>query len=857
MKSTCLSFRFLALTSVLSLFCLTATPSWAQTTTLISASSGGVPSNGFSEEATISPDGGFVVFHSRATNLVPNDTNGLDDDFIRDRVNGITERVSIASDGTEANGVSAEPRVSDGGHFIVFNSMATNLVAGDTNGNMDIFLRDRLAGTTQRVSLATGGVQANGYSGQADISADGRFVYFISSANNLVAGDTNGAFDVFVHDRTTGITNRVSVSTTGIQGNGLSRGDSISDDGRFASFRSEASNLVSGDGNGVSDAFVHDNVTGVTERVSVASDGSEANGYSGAGEMSADGRYVAFSSLAGNLVPDDTNGTWDCFVRDRLTGTTTRASVAADGGQSNGPNNFCGNIGPDGHTITFASDASNLVSGATTHVSQAYVRDTLANTTELVSVATDGQTANAASGGGGASADGRFILFQSNATNLYANDTNNSTDIFVRDRSTKPVANAGLDQAVNEGTNVALDGNGSSDSSNAAITYHWTQTGGPPVVLVEPTSPAPTFRSPFVATSQTLTFELTVTNALGNSSSDFVDISVIQYNDPPVAEAGPDGTVKEGAARMLDGSASYDPSGELIVDYQWGQVAGPAVTLNNSTTATPTFVAPVGTIGQAVTFALVVSDGKEPSDADTVTINIVENSPPTATAGADQTKDEGNAVTLDGTASRDPDIGDTISYSWQQAGGPAVTLTNSTSAAPHFTAPAVSSATTFTFALTVTDNDPITPKSNTDLVAINVRDSNAPPSCNLAVSSATKLWPPDHKMEAVSINGVSDTDTTYNNVILTITGVTQDEPINGTGDGDSSPDAMIANSNPRESVMIRRERAGNDDGRVYTVGFTASDGFESCNGTAKVTVPRSRNGTNAVDSGQTVNSTQP
>ncbi len=400
----------------------------------MSASSGGVPSNGFSEEATISPDGGFVVFHSRATNLVPNDTNGLDDDFIRDRVNGTTERVSIASDGTEANGVSAEPRVSDGGHFVVFNSAATNLVAGDTNGNMDIFLRDRLAGTTERVSLATGGAQANGYSGQADISADGRYVYFISDSNNLAVGDTNGAFEVFVRDRTTGITNRVSVSTAGVQGNGLSRGISISDDGRFASFRSEASNLVSGDGNGVSDAFVHDNVTGVTERVSVANGGSEANGYSGAGSVSADGRYVAFSSLASNLVPGDTNGNWDCFVRDRLSGTTTRASIAASGSQSNGPNNFCGDIGPNGHTIVFSSDASNLVSGPAGPGSQVYVRDTLANTTELVSLATDGQTANAASGGGGASTNGRFIVFQSNATNLYVSDANNNTDIFVRDR---------------------------------------------------------------------------------------------------------------------------------------------------------------------------------------------------------------------------------------------------------------------------------------------------------------------------------------------------------------------------------------------------------------------------------------
>jgi len=198
---------------------------------------------------------------------------------------------------------------------VVFTSGATNLVVSDTHGSDDAFVR--VSGTTTRVSVSSSGQQANDFSGYfSSISADGRYVAFNSSATNLVPGDTNDAFDVFVRDRVSGTTTRVSVSSSGQQGNTESRYPSISADGRHLMFRSGASNLVSGDTNGVRDVFVRDRVSGSTIRASVSSSGQQGNSDSFGGSISADGRHVAFYSDASNLVPGDTNSRYDVFVRD-------------------------------------------------------------------------------------------------------------------------------------------------------------------------------------------------------------------------------------------------------------------------------------------------------------------------------------------------------------------------------------------------------------------------------------------------------------------------------------------------------------------------------------------------------------
>src|SRR5437016_5587381 len=239
-----------------------------------------------------------------------------------------TERVSVTSGGTEGNGASLGSALSADGRFVAFDSAATDLVAGDTNGVSDVFVHDRQTGTTERVSVASDGTQGNGKSGLLSfafppaLSGDGRFVAFVSFATNLVAGDTNGATDVFVHDRQASTTERVSVAFYGTQGNDASSSPALSGAGRFVSCPSAATNLVAGDTNGATDVFVHDRQTGTTERVSVASGGTQGNGISAAPALSADGRFVAFHSTATNLVAGDTNGANDVFVHDRQASTT-------------------------------------------------------------------------------------------------------------------------------------------------------------------------------------------------------------------------------------------------------------------------------------------------------------------------------------------------------------------------------------------------------------------------------------------------------------------------------------------------------------------------------------------------------
>jgi Periplasmic component of the Tol biopolymer transport system len=327
---------------------------------------------------SISADGRYVAFVSAATNLVSGDTNNFQDIFVHDRQTGQTTRVSVASDGTQANGHSYAPSISADGRYVAFASLASNLVSGDTNGAWDVFVHDRQTGETTRVSVASDGTQAIGFffGSSPSISADGRYVAFDSWATNLVSGDTNDKPDVFVHDRQTGQTTRVSVSSDGTQANNGANYPSISADGRYVAFESSSTNLVSGDTNSVTDIFVHDRQTGQTTRVSVSSDGTQANGgpgWSGKNSsISADGRYVAFHSYADNLVSGDTNSATDIFVHDRQTGVTTRVSIASDGTQANGFSSSP-SISADGRYVAFMSGATNLVSGDTNNARDVFV----------------------------------------------------------------------------------------------------------------------------------------------------------------------------------------------------------------------------------------------------------------------------------------------------------------------------------------------------------------------------------------------------------------------------------------------------------------------------------------------------
>ena len=370
----------------------------------VSVGPGGAQANGGSFFPDITPDGRFVAFGSGASNLVAGDDNedptsptaSIEavgrDVFVHDRQTGVTERVSVASDGTQGRcfaaatgepapcpgGVAlADVSISADGRFVAFAGRAENLVPGDTNNQPDVFVRDRQTGQTTRVSVSSSGAQATGgESIDPSITADGRFVAFRSNAANLVPGDTNGVRDIFVHDRQTGTTTRVSVASDGTQatGGGGSVQPAISNDGRYVTFASGSTNLVPGDANGASDVFVHDRQTGETTRVSVATGGGEADGASAAPSVAANGRFVAFDSIAPDLVPGDTNGGSDVFVHDRQTGQTTRASLNFDGSQAIG-GSFFPALSFDGRYVAFGSESATLVPGDTNSAPDVFVHD--------------------------------------------------------------------------------------------------------------------------------------------------------------------------------------------------------------------------------------------------------------------------------------------------------------------------------------------------------------------------------------------------------------------------------------------------------------------------------------------------
>jgi hypothetical protein len=351
------------------------------TTELVSGDDSGNPSNFASYGPSMSADGRYVVFTSQSTNLVADDDTKAEPDgfvapdaFVHDRDTGTTERVSVDGSGTGANGWSYGTFVSDDGRYVAFYSTGSNLVQGDTNGTFDAFVRDRELKTTERVSVDGSGTGANSSSYSPSMSADGRYVAFDSYASNLVEGDTNGHPDVFVRDRELKTTEWVSMGGSGAQGDYYSWNARISADGRYVAFDSGSSNLVAGDSNDTGDVFVHDRDTGTTERVSVPRCGPQGNGDSQGSYISADGRYVTFTSSASNLVGGDTNGVYDSFVRDRDTGTTERVSVDGSGVQGNG-DSYGTSISSDGRYVAFDSGSSNLVGGDTNGVFDVFVHE--------------------------------------------------------------------------------------------------------------------------------------------------------------------------------------------------------------------------------------------------------------------------------------------------------------------------------------------------------------------------------------------------------------------------------------------------------------------------------------------------
>ncbi len=402
------------------------------------------------------------------------------------QVPSATGRVSVRSNGAEAHGNSFVQDISANGRYVVFSSSAPDLVPGDNNGDSDVFVRDRAAGTTERVSVSSAEQEGHGIAGEAAISDDGRFVAFASTAEDLVPLDDNTMTDVFLRDRQQGTTGRISGGVGPGQSNGDSSSPAVSGDGTVVVFESDAANLVGGDGNAVADIFRYDIATFATERVSISTTETEAHGASREPAVSANGTVVAFQSDATDLIgANDTNGQRDVYARRDATGDTIRISVGAGGLQAVGGGSFVPSISADGTRFAFESDAENIVPNDGNGTRDVFFRVPAAGHTELVSVNPAATAADGFSGAASIQADGTRVAFDSEATDLVANDTNGAVqDVFIRDLvadqtqlvSRRPgvvvggatagpfMAANGIVAMASEATNlVAGDGNGSID----------------------------------------------------------------------------------------------------------------------------------------------------------------------------------------------------------------------------------------------------------------------------------------------------------------------------------------------------------------------------------------------------------
>ena len=419
---------------------LTGSSAAAQTglTSAASISSQGQPGDRDSRYPDVSANGRVVAFCGESSTLVPGDTNGLDDVFVRDRVSGTTARISVSTQGAQANARCRYPALSADGRHVSFVSLASTLTPGvPAKGTVNVFLHDRAAGTTVLLSANAAGQSGDAYSTFARISADGAYVVFLSAATNLIPGDGDAVVDIYLRDVVAGTLELVSVSSGGQKANGACHHPDISADGRWLAYSSLATNLVPGDSNGVEDVFVHDRQTGTTLRVSVATGGGQASDTSVKPGLSADGRYVAFTSSAPDLVAGDTNGVADVFVHDLQTGTTRRVSVSTAGAEGDGDCGYAA-ISNTGRYVAFESLASNLVPGDSNGVEDVFRHDLVTGETILLSQSSLGAAGDGASFWPRLSGDGSVAVLESAATTLFSGDLNQVADAVVRDLSLCP-----------------------------------------------------------------------------------------------------------------------------------------------------------------------------------------------------------------------------------------------------------------------------------------------------------------------------------------------------------------------------------------------------------------------------------
>jgi len=399
----------------------------------VNLNSAGVQANGTSDACALSADGRFVAYASVATNLAAGNPIGIRDVFLFDAQTRTTQLVSQSLTGDPGNGPSGTTiDVSANGRFVAFDSWAHDLVLGDTNAQVDVFVRDMLTGTTEMVSVDSTGTQGNTASSSVALSNDGRFVVFASWADNLIATDMNDQQDIFLHDRMTGTTRRVTETLFGVGGEGTSHSPTISSDGRYIAYSSRANNLVAEPLSIYHYIFVHDTQTSETWHASINSFGEHAHDHSDTRPgITPDGRYVVFASEAYNLAFPDLNWVSDIFLHDHQTGETTRISEGWLGQEGNG-GSILPSISDDGRYIAFVSSATNLVPNDANGLDDVFLYDRVLGSMRKITEGALGGATNGPSTNAMLSTEGRHLLFGSEATDLVFGDTNGVRDVFLQ-----------------------------------------------------------------------------------------------------------------------------------------------------------------------------------------------------------------------------------------------------------------------------------------------------------------------------------------------------------------------------------------------------------------------------------------
>lgn len=466
-----------------------ATFAHGQTTTRVSVASDGSEANDFSGYygLSISGDGRYVAFVSGASNLVPGGSPNVWHVYVHDRVSGSVRRASIATNGAPAEAgtertINATPAISANGRYVAFGSRATNLDGYPSQ----VYVHDLQTGATTRITHNFSGGPANASCGGPAISANGRFVAFLSDATDLVEGPVFTSV-AYVVDRSTGVISRIVADVSGGPPDGSTSFAAISANGRFVAFKSYANDLVADDRNGVYDLFVHDREIGVTSLVAVTPSGAYArNGAHGCPSLSADGRYIAFTSFSRDLLPGSGRIGDLIFVRDQVAATTTLVSVDSTGAAAHGPC-YHPKLSADGRFVAFESDVPDLVANDTNHARDVFLHDRQTGETVRVSVDSNGAEGDQASGSPqfdsatqfddhpydlALSDDGLVVAFPSLATNLVAGDGNRTIDVFVHERIAVGVASVVPASGSEDGGDVVtIDGFGFADAAGTAVDF--------------------------------------------------------------------------------------------------------------------------------------------------------------------------------------------------------------------------------------------------------------------------------------------------------------------------------------------------------------------------------------------------